>query len=252
MAATSAPSLWLSDGWAWVQAERCRRAAVLAGEAVHASLGWQDIDPAAPVTHISFYEADAFASWAGARLPTEIEWEAAAFDPASGQQLDAAGPVQPAMPGDDAALQQMFGSVWEWTGSAYRPYPGFRAAPGAVGEYNGKFMSGQFVLRGGSCATPRRNLRASYAQFLLPVTSAGSSPACGLPRIFDMGLSATSRSTPTITVDVAFRADVHAGLGQQPKRRFPRAGSMTRQDRRCSRISPRCPNIIRRAAKPIC
>ena len=90
------------------------------------------VDPAAPVTHISLYEADAFASWAGARLPTEIEWEAAAapLHPASGQQLDDAGPVHPAVAGDgDTELQQMFGNVWEWTGSAYRPYPGFRAAP---------------------------------------------------------------------------------------------------------------------------
>lgn len=170
------PSLWLSDGWAWVQAEDI--AAPAYWDAAHGGgarqftlAGWRDIDRAAPVTHISFYEADAFAAWAGARLPTEIEWEAAAaaFDPASGQQLDASGPVHPAAAGGgDADLQQMFGSVWEWTGSAYRPYPGFRAAPGAVGEYNGKFMSGQFVLRGGSCATPRGHCRASYRNFFYP------------------------------------------------------------------------------------
>ncbi len=164
------PSLWLSDGWAWVQNEGIEAPAYWDGDRQFTLAGWQDIDPAAPVTHISFFEADAFASWAGARLPTEFEWEAAAadLDPAAGQQLGAAGPVQPAAACDDADLQQMFGNVWEWTGSAYRPYPGFRAAPGAVGEYNGKFMSGQFVLRGGSCATPRGHCRASYRNFFYP------------------------------------------------------------------------------------
>ncbi|KQZ65820.1 hypothetical protein ASD67_01625 [Sphingopyxis sp. Root1497] len=165
------PSLWLSDGWAWVQREDVEAPAYWRDGRQFTLSGWRDIDAHAPVTHISFFEADAFASWAGARLPTEIEWEAAAaaLDPASGDQLDGAGPVQPsADPAADIGLQQMFGSVWEWTGSAYRPYPGFRAAPGAVGEYNGKFMSGQFVLRGGSCATPRGHLRASYRNFFYP------------------------------------------------------------------------------------
>ncbi|MFN4358766.1 ergothioneine biosynthesis protein EgtB [Sphingopyxis alaskensis] len=164
------PSLWLSDGWAWVQAEGIEAPAYWRDRRYFTLAGWQDIDPAAPVTHISFFEADAFASWAGARLPTEVEWEAAAavHDPNGGDQLDAAGPVQPAAIGGDTGLQQMFGSVWEWTGSAYRPYPGFRAAPGAVGEYNGKFMSGQFVLRGGSCATPRGHMRATYRNFFYP------------------------------------------------------------------------------------
>lgn len=166
-------SLWLSDGWAWVQ-DADVNAPAYWHEGRHFTLaGWRDIDPAAPVTHISFYEADAFASWAGARLPTEVEWEAAAaaLDPASGDQLDSARAVQPEpapAPATDICLQQMFGSVWEWTGSAYRPYPGFRAAPGAVGEYNGKFMSGQFVLRGGSVATPRGHVRASYRNFFYP------------------------------------------------------------------------------------
>jgi ergothioneine biosynthesis protein EgtB len=164
------PSLWLSDGWAWVQSESIDAPAYWDGDRHFTLSGWQAINPAAPVTHISFFEADAFASWAGARLPTEFEWETAAatLDPASGQQLDSAGPVRPAAAADDTGLQQIFGSVWEWTGSAYRPYPGFRAAPGAVGEYNGKFMSGQFVLRGGSCATPRGHLRASYRNFFYP------------------------------------------------------------------------------------
>ncbi len=165
-----APSLWLSDGWAWVQAEAIDAPAYWRDGEYFTLSGWQEIDPAAPVTHISFYEADAFASWAGARLPTEQEWEAAAAacNPRGGQQLDAAGPVQPAPAPAGGALQAMFGGVWEWTGSAYRPYPGFRAAPGAVGEYNGKFMSGQFVLRGGSCATPRGHMRASYRNFFYP------------------------------------------------------------------------------------
>lgn len=164
------PALWLSDGWAWVQGEGIYAPAYWREGQYFTLAGWQDIDPAAPVTHISFFEADAFASWAGARLPTEVEWEAAAaaLDANSGDQLDVAGPVQPAPAGGDTGLQQMFGSVWEWTGSAYRPYPGFRTAPGAVGEYNGKFMSGQFVLRGGSCATPRGHVRSSYRNFFYP------------------------------------------------------------------------------------
>ena len=165
------PRHWLSDGWAWVQREH-----------VGAPLYWQQdrdgqwlsfgldglraIDPSAPVTHISLFEADAYASWAGARLPTEVEWEVSAEsqDAAAGNQLDAAGPVRP----NASEAVSLFGNVWQWTGSAYRPYPGFRAADGAVGEYNGKFMSGQFVLRGGSCATPRGHVRASYRNFFYP------------------------------------------------------------------------------------
>ena len=165
------PSLWLSDGWAWVEREGIAAPAYWRDGGQFTLSGRQDIDGAAPVTHISFYEADAFAAWTGARLPTEAEWEAAAapLDPFGGQQLDAAGPVQPLAEAEAAAgLGQMFGGVWEWTGSAYRPYPGFRAAPGAVGEYNGKFMSGQCVLRGGSCATPRGHVRATYRNFFYP------------------------------------------------------------------------------------
>lgn len=164
------PSLWLSDGWAWVQAEDVRAPAYWRDGRYFTLTGWREIDPAAPVTHISLFEADAFASWAGARLPTEFEWEAAAAqrDPCGGQQLDGAGPAQPEACASADDPGGMFGGVWEWTGSAYRPYPGFRAAPGAVGEYNGKFMSGQFVLRGGSCATPRGHVRASYRNFFYP------------------------------------------------------------------------------------
>ena len=162
---------WLSDGWAWVQEN-----------GVEAPLYWEKrdglwtrfgldgrrpIDPAAPVTHISFFEADAYASWAGARLPTEAEWEAfaAGRDCRSGNFLRTAGPVEPRPAREGCG---MFGDVWEWTGSAYRPYPGFRPASGAVGEYNGKFMSGQFVLKGGSCATPVGHVRPCYRNFFYP------------------------------------------------------------------------------------
>ena len=165
------PHHWLADGWAWVKAESI--AAPLYWEERGGSWtrfgldGRRAIDPAAPVTHVSLFEADAYASWAGVRLPTEFEWEAAAaaFDPAGGHQMDEAGPVEPR---PAAAAPAFFGDVWQWTGSAFRPYPGFRAVEGAVGEYNGKFMSGQFVLRGGSCATPRGHARASYRNFFYP------------------------------------------------------------------------------------
>ncbi len=162
------PALWLSDGWAWQQQN-----AVAAPAHWQAEEGWwssfglagrQPLDRQAPVTHISFYEADAYASWAGARLPTEAEWEvaAASHDPAGGNQLDRAGPAAP------QGRAGLFGDCWQWTASAFRPHPGFRAAVGAVGEYNGKFMSGQMVLKGASCATPRGSSRASTRNFFPP------------------------------------------------------------------------------------
>ncbi|HEX7819505.1 MAG TPA: ergothioneine biosynthesis protein EgtB [Sphingobium sp.] len=173
------PAHWLSDGWAWVQAESITAPLYwqpdgLDGWTRFTLSGREPVDPAEPVTHISLYEADAFATWAGARLPTEAEWEAMAarLDPTRGAFLDRATPCRPIgtrpEDGDEDGARQMFGDVWEWTGSAYRPYPGFHPAEGAVGEYNGKFMSGQFVLRGGSCATPRGHVRASYRNFFYP------------------------------------------------------------------------------------
>jgi ergothioneine biosynthesis protein EgtB len=159
------PTLWLSDGWAWLQQEGISAPLYWGDEDSEFTLaGRRDIDWAAPVAHVSLYEADAFARWAGARLPTEGEWEdfAASADPNIGNQLDAAGAVAP-RPGGG-----VFGDVWEWTRSAFAPYPGFSPAEGAVGEYNGKFMSGQLVLKGASCATPRGHSRASYRNFFPP------------------------------------------------------------------------------------
>jgi ergothioneine biosynthesis protein EgtB len=166
------PGHWTADGWGWVRANT-----------IEAPLYWRrgdggwmrfgldglhPVDPAEPVCHVSWYEADAFARWGGARLPTEAEWEVAAWglDPASGNQLDEAGPVRPRAPAHGS--RQMFGDVWEWTASPFTPYPGFRPQEGTVGEYNGKFMANQFVLRGGSCATPRGHVRASYRNFFYP------------------------------------------------------------------------------------
>ena len=161
------PALWLADGWAWVQREDIGAPLYWdAGDATQFTLsGRRAVDPHAPVAHISHYEADAYAAWAGARLPLEAEWEAvaAAQDAGRGNQLDAPGPqIAPAGGGG------LFGDVWCWTASAFLPYPGFRAAAGAVGEYNGKFMSGQMVLKGASCATPRGSSRASVRNFFYP------------------------------------------------------------------------------------
>ena len=159
------PTLWLSEGWDWVQREQIERPLYWRNDGSEFTLaGRRDIDWAAPVAHVSYFEADAFARWAGARLPTEAEWEdfATSADPMIGNQLDQSGAVLP-RPGGG-----VFGDVWEWTSSAYASYPGFAPVEGAVGEYNGKFMCGQFVLKGASCATPRGHSRASYRNFFPP------------------------------------------------------------------------------------
>jgi ergothioneine biosynthesis protein EgtB len=171
----SRPELWLSMGWDWVQAHR-----------ISAPMYWQRdgaqwktftlhgmvvIDPHTPICHINYFEADAYARWAGARLPRETEWElAAGAVPVTGNFLESGAlhPLAFREEGPDHLPAQMFGDVWEWTQSAYLPYPGFRPEPGAVGEYNGKFMCNQFVLRGGSCATPAAHIRATYRNFFPP------------------------------------------------------------------------------------
>ncbi|MDM7985571.1 MAG: ergothioneine biosynthesis protein EgtB [Maricaulis sp.] len=170
----STAPLWLSEGWAAVN-ERGWAAPLYwrqrDGEWFEFTLaGERPVDPAAPVTHLSYFEASAFAEWAGARLPEEREWELAAakHDPGLGDALVPDHAPHPRSRPDQDGYSQLFGGVWEWTRSAYSAYPRYRPAAGAVGEYNGKFMCGQFVLRGGSCATPLGHVRASYRNFFPP------------------------------------------------------------------------------------
>ncbi|HET6964969.1 MAG TPA: ergothioneine biosynthesis protein EgtB [Acidimicrobiales bacterium] len=162
------PALWLSDGWAAVHSEGWEAPLYWHDEdgtwTVFTLHGRRPVDPAEPVCHVSYYEADAFAAWWGARLPTEFEWEAVAADrPVTGQLSDPAS-VHP----QRQVAPAFFGEAWAWTSSAYLPYPGFRPAAGAVGEYNGKFMVNQQVLRGGCCATPDGHVRATYRNFFPP------------------------------------------------------------------------------------
>jgi ergothioneine biosynthesis protein EgtB len=166
------PRIWLSDGWAAAQCEGWRRPLYWSEglETEFTLRGRCELDLAAPVCHVSYYEADAFARWAGARLPTETEWELAATDRPSSGHFAESGALhpRPCLDGGIGAPAQLFGDVWEWTASSYSAYPGFRPAAGALGEYNGKFMCNQLVLRGGSCATPAGHVRASYRNFFYP------------------------------------------------------------------------------------
>jgi ergothioneine biosynthesis protein EgtB len=172
------PELWLSEGWQTVQAEGWR--APLYWHQDKASGAWsvftmrgevplQELADT-PVCHVSYFESAAYALWAEKRLPTEAEWEVAASHASVGRNQLEDGVLHTVAAEDVDGLQQMFGDVWEWTGSAYLGYPGFHALPGALGEYNGKFMSNQMVLRGGSCVTPRTHIRASYRNFFSPAT----------------------------------------------------------------------------------
>jgi ergothioneine biosynthesis protein EgtB len=168
------PELWLSDGWAAVAANAWN--APLYWEARDGTwttftlMGDREVAASEPVCHVSLYEADAFARWAGARLPTEAEWEiAAAALPVTGNFVESRRLHPAAATGaHESSPEQMFGDVWEWTQSPYQPYPGYRPPTGALGEYNGKFMCNQFVLRGGSCVTPQAHIRATYRNFFPP------------------------------------------------------------------------------------
>ena len=164
------PLHWLSDGWTIVQSEGWKRPIYWTPslEEEFTLTGLRELNPDSPVCHVSYYEADAFARWAGARLPSETEWELAAKDVSMRGNFVENRRWHPEPPGQDGRLLQMFGDVWEWTQSAYAPYPGFEAAKGALGEYNGKFMVNQLVLRGGSCATPASHIRATYRNFFNP------------------------------------------------------------------------------------
>jgi ergothioneine biosynthesis protein EgtB len=168
------PLLWLSAGWACVLAEHWTAPLYWENRddqfLTMTLRGAQLVDPDAPVTHVSYYEADAFATWAGRRLPTEAEWELATQDLTIDGNFVESGRLRPKPATSGSRLLQMFGDVWEWTRSAYLPYPRFVPAEGAIGEYNGKFMSGQFVLRGGSCITPQDHIRATYRNFFPPET----------------------------------------------------------------------------------
>jgi ergothioneine biosynthesis protein EgtB len=165
------PTLWLSDGWATVQEQQWGRP-LYWSEDLQSQFtlnGRRKLDPHAPVCHVSYFEADAFARWAGARLPLESEWERFAADVPVQGNFQGSGLFNPVRAHDvGAGVHQLFGDVWEWTSSPYVSYPGFRPLTGALGEYNGKFMCGQWVLRGGSCVTPQDHMRASYRNFFPP------------------------------------------------------------------------------------
>jgi len=164
------PELWLSDGWAKIQDQNWSRPIYWSEDlsSEFSLLGEIDLDPHRSVCHVCYYEADAFARWSGARLPGEAEWEQAAVNkPVSGNLLEQ-NDFHPTGSDPGEGVSQLFGDVWEWTQSPYSAYPGFQPLAGSLGEYNGKFMCNQMVLRGGSCATPRDHVRHTYRNFFHP------------------------------------------------------------------------------------
>jgi ergothioneine biosynthesis protein EgtB len=173
------PGLWLSDGWEIVRQSGWeaplywqRDSADGTGWRVFTLRGWHGLSDLmdTAVCHISFFEADAFARWRACRLPTEAEWESIASEERQRGNLLDSGRLHPAIASGGAVVEQLFGDCWEWTASAYTGYPGYKSAPGALGEYNGKFMSGQMILRGGSCVTPADHVRPTYRNFFPPAT----------------------------------------------------------------------------------
>jgi ergothioneine biosynthesis protein EgtB len=174
------PELWLSEGWDTLQAEGwqaplywVRDPATPSGWSIFTLNGFRPLGEISetPVCHLSFFEADAFARWSGNRLPTEFEWEFVAAQTAIAGNFLESGALHPQVGSATAPTpQQLFGDVWEWTQSPYTGYPGYKPLPGALGEYNGKFMSSQIILRGGSCVTPETHIRATYRNFFGPAT----------------------------------------------------------------------------------